>query len=78
MYLFALFNSPEHLKYFSSFLISYLANIPFTIKSEDDHKISFLDLEVIYYSMNQVNLQPWFTANPNFQNLFQDIFLQSI
>ena len=45
--IFVLFNSPEHLKRFHSYLNSCHLNIPFTIENEKGNKISFLDVNII-------------------------------
>ena len=42
-----LFNSPEHLKRFHSYLNSCHLNIPVTIGNEKGNKISFLDVNII-------------------------------
>ena len=40
-------NSPEHLKFFHSYLNSFHLNISFTIENEKDNKVSFLDVNII-------------------------------
>ena len=42
-----LFNSPEHLKLFKSYLNSRHVNISFTIENEKDKRMSFLEVNVI-------------------------------
>ena len=57
--IFALFNSPEHLKRFQSYLNSGHVSISFTIKKIKDNTISFLDVNII----RKANLQPLSTIN---------------
>ena len=45
--IFALFNSPEHLQCFPSYLNSCHRNISFTIENEKDNRMSFLDVNII-------------------------------
>ena len=45
--IFALFNSPEHLKRLHSYLNSRLVNIFFTVENEKDNRMSFLDVNKI-------------------------------
>ena len=44
---FVLFNSPEHLKRFHSYLNSYHLNISFTTENEKDNRMSLLDVNII-------------------------------
>ena len=44
---FVLFKSSDHLKRFQSYLNSCHVNISFTIETEQNNKISFLDVNVI-------------------------------
>ena len=46
--IFVLFNSPEHLKRFHSYLNSCHLNISFTTKNEKDNRMSFLDVNIIH------------------------------
>ena len=45
--IFVLFKSSNDLKQFQSYLNSYLVNMSFTIETEQNNKISFLDVSVI-------------------------------
>ena len=46
--IFVLFASPKHLKGFRNFLNDRLANISFTIESEKQNRISFLDVQITH------------------------------
>ena len=45
--IFVLFKSSDHLKWFQSYLNSSHVNLPFTIETEQNNKISFLNINVI-------------------------------
>ena len=45
--IFLLFKSNDHLKYFQDFLNSYHINMSFSMETEKENKLSFLDVEVI-------------------------------
>ena len=45
--IFVLFNSPEHLKRFQSYLNSRHVNISFTIENEKDNRMFFFDVNII-------------------------------
>ena len=45
--IFALFNSPEHLKCFKSYLSSRHVNISSTVENKKDNRMSFIDVSII-------------------------------
>ena len=45
--IFALFNSPEHLKCFESYLRSRHVNISSTVENKKDNRMSFIDVSII-------------------------------
>ena len=45
--IFFLFNSPEHLKRFQSYLNSRHVNVSFTIENEKDNRMPLLDVNII-------------------------------
>ena len=57
--IFSLFNSPEHLKRFHSYLNSCHPNISFTTENEKDSRISFIDVDkagqIQHFCLPQIN-----------------------
>ena len=54
--IFVLFKSSDQLKRFQSYLNSYHVNMLFTIETEQNNKMSFLDVNVIHEQNNRINL----------------------
>ena len=65
--IFLLFKSNDHLKYFQDFLNSCHSNMSFSMETEKENKLSFLDVEVI---REQGNFTTTVYRKPTFSDVY--------
>ena len=75
--IFILFKSNDHLKYFQDFLNSCHINMSFSMETEKENKLSFLDVEII---RKQGKLTATFYRKPTFRGVHSNFesFLPSV
>ena len=73
--IFILFKSNDHLKYFHDYLNSFHINMPFSMETKKDKKLSFLDVEFIG---EQGKFTTTVYRNPTFSGAYSNFFIVNL
>ena len=74
--IFTLFKPNDLLKYFQDFLNSYHNNMSFSMETEKERKLSFLDVEIIHKQGKFTTIVYWEPTFSGTKILFQPTFLK--